>query len=401
MNKLMNEQELLKQKRAAKEAKYAYGGRMGRIFAKGGPKLRFGEFYTPEEKMIRGMQQNGLLPTFNLPAPSTSIVPDLLQTPQQLQRTIANTNLTLPSPVDTRTWEQRWMDDIKPARWENVNSTGEESGAKTPSPKDADISRLAGLRFVPAIGAGIGVFSDLMGWTNKPDYSNADSVLNAASSIGDVHYTPIGDYMRYTPLDRLFYANQLGSQAGATRRNIMNTSGGNRGAAMAGLLSADYNAQGQLGNLFRQAEEYNLGQREKVAKFNRETNTFNAENELKAQIANRENARVRVDAAARAAAIRDQVDARVGAARSANLTNLFNSLGDIGREAFTMNMVMSNPALYYSIDRGTGKITYKNGFDEPSEGEKSQVRRAAEKARKKQQTTGRAHGGYLTIRRRR
>ena len=60
-------------------------------------------------------------------------------------------------------------------------------------------------------------------------------------------------------------------------------------------------------------------------------------------------------------------------------------------------MVMSNPALYYSIDRGTGKITYKNGFDELSEGEKAQVRRAAQR----EQARGKACGGYLTIRRRR
>lgn len=256
-------------------------------------------------------------------------------------------------------------------------------------------SWLAGLRYVPAIGAGIGVFSDLMGWTNKPDYSNADSIVDAASNIGDVRYSSIGDYIRYAPLDRLFYVNQLGAQAGATRRNILNTSGGNRGAAMAGLLASDYNAQGQLGNLFRQAEEYNLGQRERVATFNRGTNMFNAENNLQAQIANRDRDRIRVEAAIKAAMLRDQIDTRVSAAKSANLTNLFNSLGDIGREAFTMNMVMSNPALYYSIDRKTGNIIYKNGFDDLSEGEKAQVRKAAERASK-----SKSHGGYLTIKRR-
>ena len=52
-------------------------------------------------------------------------------------------------------------------------------------------------------------------------------------------------------------------------------------------------------------------------------------------------------AAAQAAALKDAVDARVGAARSANLTNFFNSLGDIGREAFTMDMIRNNPWLLY------------------------------------------------------
>lgn len=364
----------------ASKWKHAYGGIMGRMFNGDGEDPQF-LVSLPKT----GFSYSSLIE----PTITTSSVPKL--TPmQQIARdkTIARgdgytvnvtdngTNFKLVSP----TLKQREDGDIRHIGGQSYNGRG-----------------LTGLRFVPAIGAGLGVFSDLMGWTNKPDYSNAQSILDAASSIGDVRFSPIGDYMRYTPLDRLFYANQLGAQAGATRRSILNTSGGNRGTAMAGLLSADYNAQGQLGNLFRQAEEYNLGQRERVAAFNRGTNMFNAENTLKAQMANRENAKIKVDAAARAAAIRGAIDDRIGAARSANLTNLFNSLGDIGREAFTMNMVMSNPALYYSIDRGTGNITYKNGFDELSEGHKAQIRRAAERDRDK----GKARGGYLTIRRRR
>lgn len=61
-------------------------------------------------------------------------------------------------------------------------------------------------------------------------------------------------------------------------------------------------------------------------------------------------------------AVRDAVDARRGASMSANLTNFFNSLGDIGREEYSRNMIMSNPALYYSID-SKGNVTYKNGYE--------------------------------------
>ena len=142
----------------------------------------------------------------------------------------------------------------------------------------------------------------------------------------------------------------------------MNTSGGNRGTAMAGLLAADYNAQNQLGNLYRQAEEYNANQRERVATFNRGTNMFNAENFLKAAMASRDNAKSRVNAAAQAAAIRDAVDAKVGAARSANLTNLFDSLGDIGREQFSMDMIRNNPYLLYDwMGRYKGAASAKKG----------------------------------------
>ncbi|MBQ7430749.1 MAG: hypothetical protein IJV29_18890 [Butyrivibrio sp.] len=367
----------------ASKWKHAYGGLMGHHFA--------GTEDDPEPNSLVFLNGGQPIPWLNTAQEQPVVTPPLSADERfrAYTRKQGIETTGLPNPM-----RQSYKDLVISYNPTNGGTLGSQEKGTTTYDNGGN-SWLTGLRFVPAIGAGIGVFSDLMGWTNKPDYSNADSILNAAGSIGDVHYTPIGDYMRYTPLDRLFYANQLGAQAGATRRNIMNTSGGNRGVAMAGLLSADYNAQGQLGNLFRQAEEYNLGQRERVATFNRATNMFNAENELKAQIANRENAKIRVDAAAKAAAIRDQVDARVGAAKSANLTNLFNSLGDIGREAFTMNMVMSNPALYYSIGRD-GTITYKNGFDELSEGEKAQVRRAAERARRKK-----ACGGYLTTRRRR
>lgn len=191
-------------------------------------------------------------------------------------------------------------------------------------------SPLSYLRFAPAIGAGLGVFSDLMGWTNKPDYTNADLALNSANSLRDVHYSPIGDYMKYTPLDREFYINQLNAHASSTRDAIINNSGGNRGQAIAGLLAADYNAQNQLGQLARQAEEYNLGQRERVATFNRGTNMFNSENDLKAQIANNGNREVQMRAALAAAQMRDAADARASAGRSANLTNFFDSLGNIG-----------------------------------------------------------------------
>ena len=54
-------------------------------------------------------------------------------------------------------------------------------------------------------------------------------------------------------------------------------------------------------------------------------------------------------------------------------------------------MIMSNPALYYSID-SKGNVTYKNGYESLSEVEKKEVRDAANKAKKKK-----AKGGYLTI----
>ena len=249
------------------------------------------------------------------------------------------------------------------------------------------------LRYAPAVGAGLGVLTDAIGLTNKPDYDNADLVGSAVDNLTNIESAPIGNYLTYRPLDRNYYINKLNAQAGATRRAIVNQSGGNRATALAGLLAADYNAQSALGDLARQAEEYNLNQRKEVEAFNRGTNQFNSEMLLKAAMAQQANDKLRLQARTTQAQLRDQADARSSAGRAANLTNLFDSLGDIGREEFSRNMIQTNPALYYSIDRN-GNITYKNGYDDLSEAEKKVVRDAANKDKNRKK----AKGGYLTIR---
>lgn len=263
----------------------------------------------------------------------------------------------------------------------------------TPDTSSRQGKGLTWLRYVPAVGAGLGVLTDALGLTNSPDYGNADLVGSAVDNLTNVEFTPIGNYLTYRPLDRNYYINRLNAQAGATRRAIVNQSGGNRATALAGLLAADYNAQSALGDLARQAEEYNLNQRKEVEAFNRGTNQFNSEMLLKAAMAQQANDKLRLQARTTQAQLRDQADARSSAGRAANLTNLFDSLGDIGREEFSRNMIQTNPALYYSIDRN-GNITYKNGYDDLSEAEKKVVRDAANKDKNRKK----AKGGYLTIR---
>lgn len=339
MAKLMMEQERVRDNKLGPQGKkYSHGGMMGLLFA--------GDDNGPQFLVN---SDSDYLSWLNAGSPTTLVLPKL--TPMQqiakdktAQRTdgaivtVDNSglgfNLTRP----------------KSTIIEMDNEKGGTSGKYNP---------LTALRYAPALGAGIGVFSDLMGWTNKPDYSNADMILEYAKGLKDVEYKPIGNYLTYRPLDRLFYSNILGAQAGATRRNILNTSGGNRSTAMAGLLAADYNAQNQLGNLFRQDEEYNLAQREKAATFNRATNMYNSEADLKAQIANAKNRGVKIDAAKVAASLRQAADAQSSAARNANLTNLFDSLGNIGREEVMKSWINKNPALYYAISNSGAGTPYK------------------------------------------
>ena len=217
--------------------------------------------------------------------------------------------------------------------------TGEVISFKTPEKETSPVfktddtksnNNFTWLRYAPAVGAGLGVLTDALGWTNKPDYDNADLVGSAVDNLTNVEFTPIGNYLTYRPLDRNYYINKLNAQAGATRRAIVNQSGGNRATALASLLEADYNAQNSLGDLARQAEEYNFNQRKEVEAFNRGTNQFNSEMALKAALANKENEKTRLQARITQAQLRDQADTRSSTGRSANLTNFFDSLGNIG-----------------------------------------------------------------------
>ena len=310
----------------------------------------------------------------------------------------ASFNLEVPSLVDTRTPAERWVDEnIKPIQFNPSAITGDAGSDTDTEDPNTNSSRqgrgLTWLRYAPAVGAGLGVLTDALEWTNSPDYGNADLVGSAVDNLTNVEFTPIGNYLTYRPLDRNYYINKLNAQAGATRRAIVNQSGGNRATALAGLLAADYNAQNVLGDLARQAEEYNFNQRKEVETFNRGTNQFNSEMGLKASIANQANDKLRLQARTTQAQLRDQADARSSAGRAANLTNLFDSLGEIGREEFSRNMIQTNPALYYSID-SSGRITYKNGYEDLSEAEKKVVRDAANRDKGKKK----AKGGYLTIR---
>lgn len=249
---------------------------------------------------------------------------------------------------------------IKGAKTEGrqfANGGDTESNDTQPSSTRKGIG-LDALRYAPALGAGVGVMSDLFGWTNKPDYSNADMIVDAVSGLPTIEAEPIGNYLSYNPFDRDFYINKLNQQSSATRRALQNTSGGNRLNAQAGILAADYNYGQNMGDLARQAEEYNLAQRERVESFNRGTNQYNSESALRAAGMNQQNREMKLRAIMQAAGMREEVGARSSAAKSANLTNFVDSLGDIGREEFSRNMIESNPALDYTIDR-SGKVRYK------------------------------------------
>lgn len=219
--------------------------------------------------------------------------------------------------------------------------------------------KMSPLRYAPVIGSAIGALDSLF---NKPDFSTVDTITQAAKEVGKytpVSYTPIGNYLSYNPFDTNFYTNKLDRQAGATRRAIINQSNGNRATATAGLLASDFNTLGKYGDLARQAEEFNRTERARVQEFNRGTNQTNAENAFRAAVTNAEADRTARSAKAelltKAALLKDSIIKQHAATKSANLTNLFDNLGAVGKERTMIDMLNNNPALLYEVMSGKYK----------------------------------------------
>lgn len=202
------------------------------------------------------------------------------------------------------------------------------------------------LRYAPVIASGLQTFTDQAGWTNKADTTLADTI-----SRQSVRAPRLTDKMVYTPLDTQYIQNQATAQQAATRQGILNTSGGNRATAAANLLAADYGAGLQSGALARQAAEYAESQKQRVMDFNRATNQYNAEADKWEQSTKMQNV-------IQGAQLREQINQQAAAVRNQNLNNFLGNITGVGQEAYNRNMITSNPALYYTLDKN-GKVTYK------------------------------------------
>lgn len=215
------------------------------------------------------------------------------------------------------------------------------------------------MRYAPVMGSAMGVINDAF---RDTDYSNAESIRGSYQATPDIGFTPVGNKLTYKPLDTNYEINKLDANTAAQRRAITNTSGGNRATAMAGLLAANNSYGNQMGDLYRQAEEYNQAQKERVEGFNRQTNMYNSEGKFKADASNQQSRAANADRkfrnAATVAQMRQGIYDNDTARRDANISGLLQGLGDIGYENFGMNMANSNPALQYGIGKN-GRVNKK------------------------------------------
>ena len=222
-------------------------------------------------------------------------------------------------------------------------------------------SSLASLRYAPILGNISSVIQDKF---NKPDYSAVDKIETAIKPVQKVTNPRLNDYMTYSPLDTDYLTNKLDLQQASNRSNIRNMSGGNRATAVAGLMASDSAHNSQRGKLFRKAQDYNNAQRQKVSEFNRTTNQYNADSAYRTTATNAQNTQAlnqqRLGAYTSQAQLKDQIDTKLSAAKSSNLSNLFNNLGMLGKEETSRNMIGNIPGLGYYLSR-MGKTQFKGG----------------------------------------
>lgn len=219
------------------------------------------------------------------------------------------------------------------------------------------------MRYAPIVGSGLGLISNLF---DKDPYGSDLKRLERISAESNVPAlispTPIGNYLKFNPFDRNFYANRMNAQTAATRRAVSDNTGISRNAA---LLGADYNAQIGLGNLYRQEQEYNNAERERVESFNKDTNKFNASNALQAEQSNQasiNNARQKALANAMALFnLKQGIDDRRNQEISANFSNLMQGLGDLGRENEQKNWLKGLEAQgYFGNKNDTSRLLRKD-----------------------------------------
>ena len=222
---------------------------------------------------------------------------------------------------------------------------------------DANLG-LADLRYSPIIGNVLSVLGDITGRTNKANHSYGQEITDMTSRLGRSSYIPITQTMQYTPVDRNYWFNRLSQQTNAARRSLSDLSNANASQKAAQEVALDYNAGNQMGDAAFKGDEENYNRLLQAQTFNRGTAQANQAADMQRQQLDNAINDMRFRGILAAAQSDQESDLASSKARSQNLSNLFNSLGDVGREEFQRNMINSNPALYYGIDR-LGNQSYK------------------------------------------
>lgn len=250
---------------------------------------------------------------------------------------VATAPIAAEKPGYTPEWQGGAADTAPQAASEAVKKPKEKDEWEvTPNYKN-DKLRYAGL-LGPAVGLGM-----MAAGIGRPDNKRWSNIVEAAQGPAVLaDYQPIGNYLRYKPLDIWAEQNRLNVNSRATDRALANNSSP-IGTRMAGLLANEYNNQIGSGNLFRQAQEYNDTKDERTQTFNRGTDQFNAEAYNRAALTNAEIRNRQKQFATNIAMQAEQAKANSDAdwynGIYGNIGGLFKGIADVGRENAQHNMI--------------------------------------------------------------
>jgi hypothetical protein len=156
----------------------------------------------------------------------------------------------------------------------------------------------------------------------------------------------------------------------------MESGAGNPGTIANALLAANYKGTTAMGELYRQAVESNMKNQQVVEEFNRGTDMYNSEADFKGQTQNQSRAANIAEAFLKTGQLKDIEKATVQSNRSKALSNLFNSIGNLGTDRLNREQAL---AMAQSLG-----VTYNDILDMFSKGTLgSSVRATGGTSRKK------------------
>lgn len=233
---------------------------------------------------------------------------------------------------------------------------GESSGITPPPSKGFNWQSLG--RIAPTITH---VGMAIANAAKKPDYSNAESIIEAANRIPLVRAPHIGGKQVYTPIDRNYMLTKHMNQSRAVARDIQNNAiTGTQ--ALGHLANLSYNTQSGISDALLAMDRENLTRRMQVADFNRGIDQINAGLDMQGAGMNQHRGLAILDAETKAAMLREQIDAMRTSALSGNLSGIAEDLGNMGREALDRQSredLIRSGALRTASKKNGGMLTKK------------------------------------------
>lgn len=199
---------------------------------------------------------------------------------------------------------------------------------------DGDEITFSKLRYAPAIGSGIGALTALL---QRPDYSYASQLEKLAEEHAPISTPRLGGYLEYTPFDiNMQNASTAAARESAQRAISSNTNRANRAAGLIAINNAYNNIEGSD---FLKWQQANADQKAAVEAYNNSINKANIAISQKDAEMNSAIENQRLALMAEAAKARDLSDTARATNIGATTTNLFNNIGNVGRDKDSFNML--------------------------------------------------------------